>query len=158
MTRFFFPPSESKDLALAPVCLWDSDQHYLRGTSWCTLTSTWANARSRSLCPICGFLPHHLQMSSDLCLQLSWLALCTVLCEFCCTATISCGCSRENEHEVTGSGKVVWQKATVLPRGVRTPQWVKFKILLLWVKLWIDKARAKDKRYKEVSVWWKTTN
>ncbi len=24
--------------------------------------------------------------------------------------------------------------------------------------LWIDKARAKDKRYKEVSVWWKTTN
>ncbi len=22
--------------------------------------------------------------------------------------------------------------------------------------LWIDKARAKDKRYKEVSVWWKT--
>jgi hypothetical protein len=24
--------------------------------------------------------------------------------------------------------------------------------------LWIDKARVKDKRYKEVSVWWKTTN
>jgi hypothetical protein len=40
MTRFFFPPSESEDLALAPVCLWDSDQHYLRGTSWCALTST----------------------------------------------------------------------------------------------------------------------
>ena len=24
--------------------------------------------------------------------------------------------------------------------------------------LWIDKTRVKDKRYKEVSVWWKTTN
>jgi hypothetical protein len=35
-----------------------------------------------------------LQMSSDLCLQLPWLSLRAVLCEFCCSATISCGCSR----------------------------------------------------------------
>jgi hypothetical protein len=31
-------------------------------------------------------------------------------------------------------------------------------ITIDWSLLWIDRARAKDKRYKEVSVWWKTTN
>jgi hypothetical protein len=29
-------------------------------------------------------------------------------------------------------------------------------VSVLYSLLWIDKARAKDKRYKEVSVWWKT--
>ncbi len=52
------------------------------------------------------------------------------------------------------------KRRAVSHKPFQSPHWKRLalEMIFLYSLLWIDKTRTKDKRYKEVSVWWKTTN